>query len=251
MKISFFKNESHFHPRVSYTFENADLVSLDCRIQNLKKYSTWLFTLPLLIFTFAFYKNLGSNPTVLIAIVILCLPIHELCHALFCWITGRKVERIFFFPYKRVFSAPIAYVKPVFGVWSKTQVVLWSSFPLILLSFVPAFLAIFIPSLRIWMIFLSLYNLSVSSFDIIDILCFLKLPKNCLYFRDFILTIKEVDKPTIIHRLSVTPKLDKIDHTCFQYTNNKLTEMNPAPKTSEVSKLRQEFINQFGFESQI
>ncbi len=249
MKISFFKNESRFHPRISYTVENAEIVSLNQKTQSLKKYSTWLFMLPLLIFTFIFYKNLGSNYTGFIAIVILCLPIHELCHALFCWITGRKVERIFFFPYKRVFSAPTAYVKPVFGVWNKNQVVLWSLFPLLLLSLVPALLAIFIPSVKIWMIFLSLYNLSVSNLDIIDIVCFLKLPKNCLHFGDIILTVKEVDKPVIIHRLSVTPKLDKIDHNCFQYANNKLTEINPAPESSEVSKLRQEFINQFNFES--
>ena len=249
MKISFFKNESHFYPRISYTVENAEIVSLNQKIQSLKKYSIWLFMLPLLIFTFAFYKNLGSNFTVLISIVILCLPMHELCHALFCWIMGRKVERIFFFPYKRVFSVPTAYVKPVFGVWNKTQVDLFSLFPLILLSLVPALLAIFIPSVRMWMIFLSLLNLSVSSLDIIDIVCFLKLPQNCLHFGDFVLMVKEADKPIIIHRLSVTPKLDKIDHICFQYANNKLTEIDPAPESSEVSKLRQEFINQFDFES--
>ena len=249
MKITFFKNESHFYPRISYTVENAEIVSLNQKIQSLKKYSIWFFMLPLLIFTFAFYKNLGSNFTILISIVILCLPMHELCHALFCWIMGRKVERIFFFPYKRVFSVPTAYVKPVFGVWNKTQVVLFSLFPLILLSLVPALLAIFIPSVRMWMIFLSLLNLSVSSLDIIDIVCFLKLPQNCLYFGDIILTVKDVDKPTIIHRLSVTPKLDKIDHICFQYANNKLTEINPAPESSEVTKLRQEFIKQFNFES--
>ena len=249
MKITFFKNESHFYPRISYTVENAEIVSLNQKIQSLKKYSIWLFMLPLLIFTFAFYKNLGSNFTVLISIVILCLPMHELCHALFCWITGRKVERIFFFPYKRVFSAPAAYVKPVFGVWNKNQVLLCSMFPLILLSFVPALLAVFIPSLKIWMIFLSLYNLSASSLDIIDILCFLKLQKNCLLFIDFILTVKDADKPIIIHRLSVTPKLDKIDHICFQYANNQLTEINPSPESSETIKLKQEFIKQFNFDS--
>ena len=249
MKITFFKNESHFYPRISYTVENAEIVSLNQKIQSLKKYSIWLFTIPLLIFTFAFYKNLGSNPTVLIAIVILCLPIHELCHALFCWIMGRKVERIFFFPYKRVFSVPTAYVKPTFGVWNKTQVVMLSLFPLLLLSFLPASLAVFIPSVRMWMIFLSLFNLSVSSLDIIDIVCFLKLLQNCLHFGDFVLMVKEADKPIIIHRLSVTPKLDKIDHTCFQYTNNILTEMDPVPESSEVNKLRQEFIKQYNFES--
>ena len=94
MKIYFFKNESHFHPRISYTFENAELIRMDDKIQNLKKCSTWLFMLPLLIFTFVFLKDLGSNVTILIAIWIFGLPAHELCHALFCWITGRKVERI-------------------------------------------------------------------------------------------------------------------------------------------------------------
>jgi len=249
MKITFFKNESHFHPRTSYTVENAEIVCLNQKIQSLKKYSTWLFMLPLLIFTFVFYKNLGSHSTVLIAIVIFCLPIHELCHALFCWITGRRVERISFFPYKRVFSVPTAYVKPAFGVWNKTQVVLLSLFPLLLLSLVPALLAVFIPSLRMWMIFLSLFNLSVSNLDVIDIFCFLNLPKNCLHFGDFVLTLKEADKPVIIHKLSVTPKLDKIDHICFQYANNKLTEINPAPESPEVRNLKQEFIIQFNFES--
>ena len=249
MKITFFKNESHFHPRISYTCENAELVSIDHKLQNLKEYSSWLFMLPLLIFTFVFYKNLGSNFTVLIAIWIFGLPTHELCHALFCWITGRTVERICFFPYKRVFSIPVAYVKPAFGVWNKIQLLLFTSFPLILLSLVPALLAVFIPSSRMWMIFLSLYNFSISSLDIIDILCFLKLPKNCLDFEDIILTAKDTDKPIIIHQLSVTPKLDKIDHHCFQYDNDKLTEIDPAPESSDVITLKQEFIKQFNFES--
>lgn len=172
--------------------------------------------LPLLIFTFLFYKNLGSNYIVFMAIVILCLPIHELCHALFCWITGRKVERIFFFPYKDVFSTPAAYVKPVFGVWNQTQVVLWSLFPLLLLSVAPALVSVFIPSLRMGLTFLSLLNLSVSNFDVIDILCFLKLPRNCLHFGSFILMAKEADKPIIIHQLSVTPEPNRIDHTVKQ-----------------------------------
>ena len=70
-----------------------------------------------------------------------------------------------------------------------------------------------------------------------------------MHFGDFVLMVKEADKPIIIHRLSVTPKLDKIDHICFLYANNKLTEINPAPESSEVTKLRQEFIKQFNFES--
>ena len=37
MKIVFFKNESHFHPRLSYTWENAEQVHLNFKLQNLKK----------------------------------------------------------------------------------------------------------------------------------------------------------------------------------------------------------------------
>lgn len=249
MKITFFKNEAHFRPRTSYTWENAKRVDLDYKIQRLRKYSTWLFSLPLLIFTFLFFQKSTSNYIIFIAIIILCLPIHELCHALFCWISGRKVERICFFPYKQVLSSPAAYVKPAFGAWNKTQIILCSLFPLLFLSFVPAILVAFISSLRIWLLFLSLFNFLVSSFDIINILCFLKLPRNCFHFGNLILTVKEADKPIIIHQLSVTQKLDKIDHLCFQYFNNKLTRINPALESSEVSKLRQEFVKQFNLES--
>ena len=249
MKILFFKNESHFHPRISYTCENAKMVNLDYKAVSLKKYTRYMVMLPFMIFCFLSYKSFFSNSVLFILTAFLCLPIHELCHALFCWIKGRKVERICFFPYKYNFSLAGAYVKPAFGVWTITQRLLLYSFPILLLSLIPTLLAFFIPSLRMWMIFISLYNLSISYFDIINILYLLKLPKNCLHFGDFILTVKEVDKPVIIHRLSVTPKLDKIDHCCFQYVNNKLTEINPAPESSEVIKLRQEFINQFNFES--
>ena len=247
MKIVFFKNESHFHPRLSYTWENAEQVHLNSKLQNLKKIFILLLAIPFIAFLFVNQKELSSKWLLLIAISLLCLPIHELCHALFCWISERKVERISFFPYKRIFSKVGGYVKPTFGVWNKYQAILFVAFPVIILSFIPAILAIFIASLRLWLLYLSLINISVSYLDIVDIICLFKLPPNALYLVDIILTVKEVDKPIIIHQLSVTPKLDKIHHKCFEYFNGRLTKIECPSETVETMKLKQEFMNQFDF----
>ena len=247
MKIVFFKNESHFYPRLSYTWENAEQVHLNSKLQNLKNSFIFLLAIPFIIFLFVNLDELSSKWLLIIAISHLCLPIHELCHALFCWISGRKVERICFFPYKRIFSKVGGYVKPTFGVWNKYQAILFVAFPIIILSLVPAILAIFIASLRPLLLYLSLLNISTSCLDMIDIICLFKLPPNAFYFMDVILTVKETDKPVIIHQLSVTPKLDKIHHKCFEYLNGRLTEKEHPAETIETMKLKQEFMNQFDF----
>ena len=245
MKIVFFKNESHFHPRLSYTWENAEQVHLNSKLQNLKKIFILLLAIPFIAFLFVNQKELSSKWILLLTISLLCLPIHELCHALFCWISGRKVERISFFPYKRIFSKVGGYVKPTFGVWNKYQAILFVAFPIIILSFIPAILAIFIATLRPWLLYLSLSNISASYSDIVDIICLFKLPPNALYLVDIILTVKEVDNPIIIHQLSVTPKLDKIHHKCFEYFNGRLTKIECPSETVETIRLKQEFIKQF------
>ncbi len=247
MKITFFKNEPYFHPRISYCWTNAEKVDVDFKLKKLRKYSQLLFVIPLVIFLI--FLELGSDWLFYIIAAVLCLPVHELCHALFCWISEREVEGIYFFPCRRVFSSQIAYVKPAFGVWNKAQAVLFSLFPIILLSFVPAISALFIPFLKTRLLFLSVCNLSVSCFDIIDACCLLKLPRDCLHFGDFILTAVKADCPVIIHRLSVTSKLDKIDHKCFQFYDNKLTEIDPPPESSAVDRLIEEFVKQFNLES--
>lgn len=245
MEIVFFKNESHFHPRLSYTWENAEQVHLNSKLQNLKNSFIFLLAIPFIVFLFVKIDELSSKLLLLIAISLLCLPIHELCHALFCWISGRKVERICFFPYKRIFSKVGGYVKPTFGVWNKYQAILFVAFPVIILSFIPAILAIFVAPLRFWLLYLSLLNLSASCLDIVDIICLFKLPQNALYLMDVILKVKDKDKPVIIHQLSVTPKLDKIHHKCFEYFNGRLTEKENPAETVETKHLKQEFINQF------
>ena len=245
MKIVFFKNESHFHPRLSYAWENAVQVYLDPKLQNLKKIFILLLAIPFIAFLFVNQKELSSKWLLLLAISLLCLPIHELCHALFCWISGRKVERISFFPYKQGFFKVSAYVKPTFGVWNKYQAILFVAFPVIILSFIPAILAIFIATLRPWLLYLSLSNISVSYSDIVDIICLFKLPPDTLYLVDIMLNVKEKDKPVIIHQLFVTSKLDKIHHKCFEYFNGRLTKIECPSETVETIRLKQEFIKQF------
>ena len=245
MKIVFFKNESHFHPRLSYTWENAEQVHLNSKLQNLKKIFIFLLAVPFIAFLFVNQKEFSSKWLLILAISLLCLPIHELCHALFCWISGRKVERISFFPYKRIFSKVGGYVKPTFGVWNKYQAILFVAFPVIILSFIPAILAIFIATLRPWLLYLSLSNISVSYSDIVDIICLFKLPPDTLYLVDIMLSVKEKDKPVIIHQLFVTSKLDKIHHKCFEYLNGRLTKIECPSETVETIRLKQEFIKQF------
>lgn len=248
MKIVFFKNESHFYPRLSYAWENANQMHLNSKLQGLKSLFRWVLIIPYIIFLIVNFKELTNKPFLLIAIFFLCLPIHELCHALFCWISGRKVERINFFPYKQIFSNITAYVKPAFGVWNKCQAALLSAFPIIVLSILPAILAIFIPSIRLWLLLIALLNISTSSSDIIDILCILKLPSDSLYFVDFILTVKDTEKAVIIHQLFVTPRLDKINHNCFEYFNGKLTKMEYHTETDTTISLKKEFDAQFNKE---
>ncbi len=245
MKIVFFKNDAHFRPRISYVWDNAEKVDLDSKLPNVKNLFKWILAIPFFVFLIIYAEKLLNNWFVFLIMLLLCLPIHEFCHALFCWISGRKVERIHFFPYKQVLSNVTAYVKPAFGVWKKHQIILLYSFPLIILSIIPAIFAVFVSPLRLWLVSFSLLNIAVSYSDIMDIIYLLKSPKKSLHFMDFALIMKDADKPVIIHQLSVTPKLDNIHHKCFEYYNGRLTEKESPTETVETMKLKQEFVNQF------
>ena len=243
MKIVFFKNEAHFHPRISYCCDNAEFY-LETKLTKYKNLLVFAFAVPLFIFVVVNYETFKSNRLLLLAVAFLSLPVHELCHALYCWIAGKKVERMCFFPYKQFVTKPIAYVKPAFDVWKKYQAVLFKLFPFIILTVVPSVLAIFYPNLRIWLLLVSLLNLSSSVFDIIDAIYYLRFPKGLLYFLQFTLKVTDKEKPVTIHRIMVTPKLDKIYHNCFVYSENKLTQTENVYDTDETIILKQEFKEQ-------
>ena len=254
MKITFFKNESPLYPRHSFSWENAKRVNFNFNLekQKVRRYINVLSIIPLSIFAYFFSSQLAGKFWLIIATLLLCLPVHELCHAIFCWIVGRKVEYICFFPYsklplKKQLSLPAAYVRPVFGVWRKHQTILFAAFPLILLSIIPAVLAIFISPLRYWLLFLSVYNFTVSSFDIYDVLRCIHASANCISVGDVWLIAHDASKPIVIHQIFVTPELDKIHHKCFSYFNGKSTETQ-AYDTPDTITLKQEFREQFHLE---
>ena len=162
MKITFFKNESHFYPRMSYTWENAEELKLSSGIYKARKYLLFLLFIPFIAYTYVFLENNPDKFLIVFAIIILTLPLHELCHALYCVILRRKVERISFFTNKTIF-APGANVVPSFNSWKKHQAILLSAFPLLLMSALPAILAVFDSPLRPYLLILSLLNISFDS----------------------------------------------------------------------------------------
>lgn len=244
MKVTFFKNESHFYPRVSYTWENAEEIKYSSGIAKARIYLLFLLFISFIAYTHVFLENNPDKFLIVFAIIILSIPLHELCHALYCVILRRKIERISFFPYKNILK-PGAYVVPSFNAWKKHQAVLLSAFPLLLMSVLPAVLAIFLPSLRHYLLIISLLNLCGSSFDIMDVIQFSRLPNNSICFIYFVLKVKDIKQPIVIHKLSITPELDKINHRQFEYFEGKLSEKENVTDTTATEQLKKEFISQY------
>jgi hypothetical protein len=113
------------------------------------------------------------------------------------------------------------------------------------MSVLPAVLAIFIPSLRHYLLIISLLNLCGSSFDIMDVIQFLRLPNNSICFIYFVLKVKDIKQPIVIHKLSITPELDKVHHRQFEYFEGKLTEKENVTDTTATEQLKKEFISQY------
>lgn len=250
MKILFFKNESHFYSRISYVWENAEKVNVNSNSEFLKskQYIMLLFSIPVFVFSILFSHQIVKPYWYFIAIIFFSLPLHELCHALFCWISKRKIDRICFFPDKNILTGKVAYVMPALGAWNKNQAAMFFSFPVLILTIFPAILAVFIPSIRILLLFLSSFNISISCFDIIKTFNLLRLPTNAIYFGAFSLITVDNNKPVVIHQLSITPNLDEIKHRQFEYFDGSLIEKDQACETNATKRLKQEFINQFNLE---
>ena len=88
-------------------------------------------------------------------------------------------------------------------------------------------------------------NLATSNQDIMDIFNLFFLPKNCLHFGDFIVTVTDETKPVVIHKLYVTNDMDGIHHKRFTYENGKLTENDSVYDIPDTIQLKKEFMEQF------
>lgn len=242
MKITFFKNENHFSARTSYCWENAELAEpkIKSNIIPILLIIIGLITLPIYIW---FFRNEFSNYIWLfIPIIIALIVLHELCHALFCVITKRKVERICFLSSFRL-NEPTAYVMPELSSWSKIERVLFCLFPIIILSLVPTIIAIFLPIVRLWLILVALINLTTSAFDINDTFKTISLPKGCVIFEGFSL-LSNNNQLIIIHKLVLTREKAEILHEQFVYENKKLSKCKTPIETENVKQLKNEMFQQ-------
>ncbi len=252
MIIAFFKNETHFCPRVSYTWENAERVDRVSRFEIF--YNNALVTILgvlsiLMSILFISFDSKGVTDIIVKCMICLALlPLHEMCHVLFCVISRRRVDRICFFPNKFKVVSPYisAYVKPSFGAWNKIQSILLCAFPLIILTVVPLIIALFVPQLKYYFIYISIMNIFVSSRDIFDIIGVLYWPQKAVCVGEVLLLAKDEAMPIVIHQLFVTPSLERIHHKQFTYFDGKLVEQTTVEETHETTQLRKEFAEQFG-----
>ena len=242
MKITFFKNENHFSARTSYCWENAELAEpkIKSNIIRILLIIIGLITLPIYIW---FFRNEFSNYIWLfIPIIIALIVLHELCHALFCVITKRKVERICFLSSFRL-NEPTAYVMPELSSWSKIERVLFYLFPIVILSVIPIIIAIFLPIVRLWLILVALINLTSSAFDIDDTFKTISLPKGCVIFEGFSL-FSNNNQPIVIHKLILTKEKTEILHEQFVYENKKLSKSETPIETKNVKQIKKEMLQQ-------
>jgi len=239
MKIRFFKNENDFYKRTSYCWENAELAvpkiknNINCVI---------LIAISFILFGYVlvFRNKLSTNLCLFAAIAILLLPVHELCHALFCFLTKRKIERICFFSSFSI-NEPTAYVMPEFTCWSKTERVLFYLFPTIMLSLIPTIIAIILPSVRFWLLLVSLYNLLCSAFDVSDSIKIISLPVKSVVFEGFAL-LSNRNQAIVIHKISLLKVNSEIKHEQFVYEHRKLTKIDNPIETEKVKQLKSEFL---------
>ncbi len=254
MKITFFKNEEDFYPRVSYILENAIWITP----KSAPKYLSIVLSLlgPLLLGIYigvnidfyignSFFYDALIFFIFIFALSIFILPAHEFCHALGCWIQKGKVERICFFPNGITFKRKIAaYVKCEFTVRSKPQQLLFTAFPLLILTVIPIILALCFPQYHKFLILTALMNFNTAIFDIEYIIKVFSLPGKIGCIEDFFFKGTS-NQPIVIHRLFVTHKRDRIYHEQFFYCGGHLTRLENPEETSGVRQVKQEFIAQF------
>ena len=228
MKITFFKNESHFYKKRHIFWDHA---------QKAEKKSLFRYIALLLSLGAILILNLTSLGQRAVS-WLLILPINELCHALFCLLSGSKVERICFLPYKNILKA-IAYVQPKFDVWSKRRWALFIAFPLLLLTVLPILLALFLQEQRFNLYSIALINLVISYRDVEGLLNLFVLPKNTICAGTLWL-IPQGEKAVELHRIALPLCSQQIEHSHFRYAKGKVTKVIPPQETEEIKTALQQ-----------
>ena len=249
MKITYGKNESHDYSRLSYLLQGGDW--LHDRKQPPTAFRhiwsiVWLVAAITWISLHA--RALKDQAYLVVVFALLLLPLHELCHALFLWLTGRRVYAIRFYPYpgKWSLNLPGAYVMPDLAILTRTEHVLLAAFPLLLLTVLPAVVALLCPPLRVWLLWIAFCNAAAACFDAHNILGYLLLPKNARCIGGVWCVLHE-GEPVILRRLRIRPgatHLSDMERTDFRVEGRRLTEI-PAVTADGVPELLEEFKQQF------
>lgn len=248
MKIHFFKNEEHFMPRQSITFENGKMHVGKYKLKWLPSEIQGVCIIA--AFIYALLCDVERiDAVIVVSFCIFALPLHEFSHVLGCLLTGNRVKRVCFFPYKFKIglNMPSAYVMPEFGVWSKGKRIVLSAFPLLTLTLLPLIASVFFSTVRDALVLCAICHIAVASLDIKDIINIILLPKGAICFGWAWFTLED-GKIFRLHRLYVLPDVSKIYHREYAYENGKLTEVAEPSEPQYVVHAINEFKEQFNLE---
>ena len=248
MKIHLFKNEGHFYPRQSITFENGQMHAFDGRLKWLPSEIQGVCIIA--AFIYALLCDVERiDAVIVVSFCIFALPLHEFSHVLGCLLTGNRVKRVCFFPqkFKIGFNVPSAYVMPEFSVWSKGKRIVLSAFPLLTLTLLPLIASVFFSTVRDALVLCAICHIAVASLDIRDIIKIFSLPKGAIRFGWAWFTLED-GKIFRLHRLYVLPDVSKIYHIEYFYDNEKLVEVDDPSEPEYVVRVINEFKEQFGLE---
>lgn len=219
MKVTFGKNETHDYPRISYLLQGGEWVKDVKQVPRAFSH-IWGIAWSVVAVSWALlHASILKDQIPLFAIfAILLLPLHELSHALYLWLTGRRVYAIRFFPFPGKWNMPGAYVKADLTVCTRIEYTLFSAFPLLLLTVLPTVIALIYPSLRVWLLWIAFANAADSSFDARDILGYFFLPKNACCI-DGCWCMLHTGETVILRRLRIKPggtRISDVERTDFR-----------------------------------
>lgn len=245
VKVTLGKNESHDYARESFCLRGGEWLSVRSPSYALRHLWVGLCFIMMLVLVRMDSQEVLNRPLVYV-ISLLVLPLHELCHALYLWLTRRRVYAIRFFPYWFKWGNVGAYVKADMPLYTRGEYALLIAFPLLLLSLLPAVVAVFCPGLRIWLGWIAILNLAMASWDVVLLLWVLRLPKGARGTDGGWCRFHE-GETVILQRLRIKPgatRMSDIERTDFRVEGRHLVEISPTDD-KEVHILMNEFKIQF------
>lgn len=190
-----------------------------------------------------------GDPSAWLRNLLLLLPIyfamyvpHELCHGLFCAVTGKRVERICFFPRNAAYGA---YVLPAFAPMSRRQGIFFALFPLLVLTMLFEGIGLFFPSVAFYMHLCALANVAMSTFDLCDALQAALMPRGALCFWNPHFWAMPEREEMEIHRLTVTADGRTLCHEHYGCTGTSLVRRERSETFPELEALLQDMQKRF------